>query len=58
MTDVHSDEPASDLGDTANNLIGDSAWPNDPFFSGLIDDFRIYNRALTATEITALYAVR
>ena len=25
------------------------------FFHGLIDDFRVYNRALSATEITALY---
>jgi len=25
------------------------------YFGGLIDDVRIYNRALSATEITALY---
>ena len=28
--------------------------PPRPVFAGLIDDFRVYNRALTAAEITAL----
>ena len=48
----------SNLGNTANNWIGRSAFTQDPFFNGLIDDFRIYNRALSAAEITALFAVR
>ena len=48
----------SNLGNTANNWIARSAFTQDPLFSGLIDDFRVYNRALTAAEITALYAVR
>jgi hypothetical protein len=48
----------SSLGNTANNWIGRSAFTADPYFSGLVDDFRVYNRALTAAEITALYAVR
>ena len=48
----------SDLGNTANNWIGRSAFTADPYFDGLVDDFRVYNRALTAAEITALYAVR
>jgi hypothetical protein len=26
------------------------------YFSGLIDDVRVYNRALSAAEIAALYA--
>jgi hypothetical protein len=43
----------SNLGDTANNFIGRSQWM-DPYFDGYIDDFRIYKRALTAAEITAL----
>jgi hypothetical protein len=47
----------SSIGNTANNWIGKSAWP-DPYLSGLIDDFRVYNRALSASEITMLYAVR
>jgi hypothetical protein len=36
------------------NYIGQSQWP-DPLFNGLIDDFRIYNRALSASEIAAVY---
>jgi hypothetical protein len=43
----------SNLGNTANNWIGRSQWP-DPYFDGYVDDFRIYRRALTATEISAL----
>jgi hypothetical protein len=48
----------SDIGNTANNWIGRSAFTADPYLAGLIDDFRVYNRALTAAEITTLYAVR
>ena len=48
----------SDLGNTPNNWIGRSAFTVDPYFSGFIDDFRVYSRALSASEITALYAVR
>jgi hypothetical protein len=35
------------------NYIGKSQWP-DPYFAGLIDDFRIYNRSLSASEVSAL----
>ena len=38
----------------ANNYIGDSQWSSDPLFNGRIDDFRIYNYALTAPAIAAL----
>ena len=48
----------SSIGNTANNCIGKSAFTADPYFDGLVDDFRVYNRALTATEITALNAFR
>ena len=48
----------SNLGNTANNSIGRSAFTADPYLSGLVDDFRVYNRALTGAEITALYAIR
>jgi len=44
----------SNLGNTANNWIGRSQFAVDPFFDGFIDDFRIYSRALSATEIAAL----
>jgi hypothetical protein len=48
----------SDIGNTTNNWIGRSAFTADPYLAGLVDDFRVYNRALTAAEITTLYAVR
>jgi hypothetical protein len=48
----------SSIGNTANNWIGRSAFTSDPYLAGLVDDFRVYNRALTAAEITMLYAVR
>jgi hypothetical protein len=34
--------------------IGKSNWP-DAYFNGYIDEFRMYNRVLTATEAAALY---
>ena len=46
--------PAS-LGSTNQNYIGKSQW-GDPLFDGKIDDFRIYNRALSASEISQIYA--
>ncbi len=39
-----------DLGSTNQNYLGKSQW-NDPMFKGAIDEFKIYNRALTASEI-------
>ena len=44
-----------ELGNTQNNYIGRSQYGQDPYFDGLIDDFRIYNRALTPDEIQELY---
>jgi len=46
----------SSLGNTANNFIGKSQYP-DPFFNGLIDEFRIYSVALSSSEIAATYAL-
>lgn len=43
----------SSLGATTQNYIGRSQW-NDPYFNGLIDDFRIYKKALSASEIGTL----
>jgi hypothetical protein len=39
------------LGNTGNNWIGRSQIPTDPNLAGLVDDFRIYQRGLSATEI-------
>ena len=38
----------------AFNYIGRSLSSSDPYFNGTIDDFRIYNYALSAEEISAL----
>jgi hypothetical protein len=43
------------LPNTANNYIGRSQF-NDPLFAGSLDDFRIYTRALGASEVAALAA--
>jgi aryl-phospho-beta-D-glucosidase BglC (GH1 family) len=43
----------SSLGSTTQNYIGKSQWP-DPNLTGSVDDFRIYNHALNATEVAAL----
>ncbi len=40
----------SDMGYTVNNYIGRSNW-SDPYFWGSIDEFRIYDGALTAAEV-------
>ena len=40
-----------------NNFIGRSAFGSDPYLNGKVDDFRIYNGALSASQIAALYAL-
>jgi hypothetical protein len=44
----------SDLGPTTQNWIGRSQYTSDPYLDGRVDDFRIYNQALSAGEIAAL----
>ncbi len=46
----------SSLGSTSNNFLGKSQFSSDPYLNGLVDDFRIYSRALSATEIHTLAA--
>lgn len=41
------------LGSTAKNYIGKSQY-DDPNLNGMVDDFRIYNRALSASEIAEI----
>ena len=48
----------TDLGATTGNYIGKSQFPSDAYFSGQIDDFRVYKRALTAAEITTVFGLR
>lgn len=37
----------------ASNYLGKSQWP-DPLYNGRIDEFHLYNRALTTTQVTEL----
>jgi hypothetical protein len=38
-----------------NNTLGKSLYSSDGYFSGNIDDFRIYNFVLTSTQVQELY---
>lgn len=42
------------LGRTANNYIGRSQFSADPYLDGAIDEFRVYDRALSQDEIQQL----
>lgn len=44
----------SSLGQTTGNYIGRSLYASDAYFKGQVSDFRIYNRALAASELEAL----
>jgi len=44
----------ADLGETGLNYLAKSNYAADPYFNGTIDDVRIYNRILSATEIAEL----
>jgi hypothetical protein len=44
----------ADMGNTVNNYIGRSQWSNDPYLNGEVDEFVIYNRAVSAQEVAAL----
>ncbi len=44
----------SSLGNTTQNYIAKSQYSADPYYSGCIDDFRIYSTALTAEEIAEI----
>ena len=44
----------ADLGSTNQNWIGHSQYPADPYLDGAVDDFQIYNSALSASQIAAL----
>jgi hypothetical protein len=44
----------NDLGEPNQNWLGRSQYAADPNYRGMIDDFRIYNRALSAGEVASL----
>jgi hypothetical protein len=37
-------------------LWGDDAFPNDHYHNGILDDIRIYSKALSASDVSAIYA--
>lgn len=39
-----------------SNFLGDSNWTDDAFYTGLMDDFRIYNYAVSADDVADLYS--
>lgn len=45
------------LGSTTLNYLGKSQFSADPYLGGSVDDFQIYRRALSATEVSA-FAIR
>ncbi|GIE90050.1 beta-L-arabinofuranosidase domain-containing protein [Actinoplanes regularis] len=44
----------SSLGSTTQNWIGRSQYAGDPYLAAAVDDFRLYSRALSASEISQL----
>lgn len=50
-----SDLLASSLGDTDKNYLAKSQYSSDSYFKGYIEDFRIYDKALSDDEIGAIY---
>ena len=44
----------ADMGNTPYNYIGRSQWEHDPYLNADIDEFVIYNRALSASEISTI----
>jgi peptidoglycan/xylan/chitin deacetylase (PgdA/CDA1 family) len=44
----------SDLGNTVNNYVGRSQWPNDPYLNANITGFLIYNTALSAADVSSI----
>jgi hypothetical protein len=44
----------ADLGNTVNNFIGKSQYSTDPYLTGSVDKFYVYNRALSNTEVASL----
>lgn len=48
----------TDLGNTGQNYIGRSQFAADAYFNGLVDEFRIYDRALSASDVMQLREVK
>ena len=46
-----------DLGGMTQNYIGKSQWSADAMLKGIVDDIRIYNKALEPEEVNAVFAL-
>jgi beta-xylosidase len=46
----------NDIEATAANFIGKPCYDGDKYFNGTVSDFRIYNRALDASEVQSVWA--
>lgn len=55
---THGGVTPSDLGNTGQNYLGRSQYETDPYFTGLIDEFRIYDRVLTASDVAQLHVLQ
>jgi hypothetical protein len=53
-TNTHMTLHPADLGTTNQNWIGRSQYGSDPFLKGEVDDFTVYSRALSASEVDTL----
>ncbi len=51
---VETEAVPQDLGETTQNWLGESLWDGDDLLEGTMDEFRIYNRALSEGEIRYL----
>jgi hypothetical protein len=58
VAQTSTDTLPADLGNTTQNWLGRSQYDADGFFTGSIDDFRIYDRALSQEEILYLAGAR
>lgn len=54
FTDQQATLKPSDLGVTTQNYLGRSQWANDPYSNQALEDFRIYNFALSEQQLTTL----
>lgn len=56
-TVTHGGVTPTDLGNTGQNYLGRSQFVADPYFDGMIDEFRVYDRVLTASDVAQLHAL-
>ena len=58
QTTTHGGVKPGDLGNTGQNYLGRSQFETDPYFEGLLDEFRVYDRVLSESDVAALYELQ